>query len=56
MKRAYDFWEWRTSFALGGMVFFPYQLAFGISCRWFGGLGYRIYLGPFKIWGQSLAP
>ena len=35
-----------------GIAFFPYQLAFGISIRYFErSLMFRIYLGPAKLWG-----
>ncbi len=38
----------------GGLAFFPYQLALGISLRYWSCLiapAFRIYLGPFKLWG-----
>ena len=39
---------------VGGFTFFPYQLALGISIRfWFSLFGFtaiRLYLGPFKFW------
>ncbi len=36
---------------LGGIEFFPYQIALGISFRiWCTGPALRLYFGPFKIW------
>jgi len=48
--------EWFRSFGpLGiGGAFFTYQLAFGISLRYWPCISspaFRIYVGPFKIWG-----
>jgi len=39
---------------LGELVYFPYQIAFGISIRHLEceGMGwlFRVYFGPIKIW------
>ena len=36
---------------LGGIELFLYQLAIGISLRWWeGGPALRLYFGPFKFW------
>jgi len=36
---------------LGGIELFLYQLAMGISLRWWHtGPALRLYFGPFKIW------
>ncbi|KKL14044.1 hypothetical protein LCGC14_2519670 [marine sediment metagenome] len=36
----------------GGVAFFPYQLALGVSLRyWQHAPAFRVYLGPFKLWG-----
>jgi len=38
--------------AYGGLTWFPYQLAFGLSLRYDAGLwAVRLYLGPLKVWG-----
>lgn len=35
----------------GGIDFYFYQLAFGVSLRWWNcGPVFRIYLGPLKFW------
>lgn len=35
----------------GGIQFFSYQLAFGITLRWWEhGPAFRLYVGPFKLW------
>ncbi len=35
-----------------GLSIFLYQLAFGLSLRYFeNSLMFRVYLGPLKIWG-----
>ena len=34
----------------GGIAWFPYQLAFGVSVRWGQFAAVRLYLGPIKIW------
>ena len=36
-----------------GFTILIYQLAIGISLRWWeNGPAFRLYLGPFKIWGH----
>lgn len=43
--------EWRK--IAGGFEFFTYQLAFGISIKWWTCLKtpcLRLYFGPFKLW------
>ena len=37
----------------GGLAFFPYQLAMGLSVRWWPCIftpSIRLYIGPFKLW------
>jgi len=39
---------------MGGATFYPYQLALGLSLRYWPCLfapSVRIHLGPFKVWG-----
>lgn len=36
-----------------GLSIFPYQIAFGLSLRyWFHSIAFRLYLGPIKFWGM----
>ena len=37
---------------MGGFTFFPYQLALGISIRYWSCFApaIRVYVGPFKFW------
>ena len=37
----------------GGLTFFPYQLAFGVSLRYWASIyapALRVYAGPLKLW------
>jgi hypothetical protein len=45
--------EWRidTRHFFGGFTLFNYQLAFGMSLRWWETRpAMRFYFGPFKLW------
>lgn len=43
---------WQGALGTVGLDVLPYQLALGVSCRRFDGQwGFRIYVGPFKVWG-----
>lgn len=47
-------WDKHFSRVGGGFDFYPYQIAFGISLRYwpcFSGPAFRVYFGPIKIWG-----
>ena len=44
-------WFWGNSRAGIGITVFPYQLAVGLSLRWWErGPALRLYLGPLKAW------
>jgi len=51
----HDF-NWRNAL-IGGWTFFEYQLAFGLSLRYYQGKPmFRIYVGPLKVWGLWKRP
>lgn len=46
--------DFHNNFGGIGFVFFPYQIAFGISFRYWSCISapaFRLYFGPFKMWG-----
>jgi hypothetical protein len=52
MSRARD-WDWHTRWAGGGLTWYPYQIAFGCSLRYWPCLmapSIRVHIGPFKVW------
>lgn len=47
--------EWYFHWACfgGGLTFYPYQIAFGLTLRYWPGLfapSVRLHIGPFKAW------
>lgn len=45
-------WFWSNHWCGLGFQIYPYQLALGISLRWWdSGPAFRVYLGPLKVWG-----
>ena len=52
MSRARD-WDFTWGPFMGGFTFYPYQLALGITVRYWRCIfapAIRIHLGPFKFW------
>jgi hypothetical protein len=52
MSRARD-WDFHSERFGGGVTFYPYQLAVGVSMRYWPCLfapSIRLHLGPFKFW------
>ena len=46
-------WPLKCGPVVGGFEIFTYQLALGISIRWWSCLNtpaLRLYIGPFKLW------
>jgi hypothetical protein len=45
--------EFDSKRIVGELVYFPYQIAFGVSIRYLeciGGWMFRMYFGPLKLW------
>lgn len=55
-RQADCFW-WRF---MGGVAYYPYQVAFGVSLRYWPCLyapSVRVHVGPLKVWlGINLSP
>jgi hypothetical protein len=52
MSRARD-WEFHCDYFGGGITVYPYQLALGISLRYWPCLfapSIRLHIGPLKLW------
>ena len=52
MSRARD-WDFTWGPFIGGFTFYPYQLALGVTVRYWRCIfapAIRIHLGPFKFW------
>ncbi len=47
---ARDLFIWRWGRAYLGVIFFPYQLAVGLTLRRLDGWHVRVYAGPLKLW------
>ena len=57
MSRARD-WDWRCGRFVGGFTFYPYQIALGMTIRYWPCIfapSIRIHIGPFKIWVAILS-
>ena len=53
MSRARE-WDFHVGPVSGGLTFYPYQLALGISLRYWPCIfapAFRVHVGPFKAWG-----
>jgi len=52
MSQAKD-WDFHRKHLGGGVTFYPYQFALGLSIRYWPCLfapSIRLHLGPFKLW------
>ncbi|KKL59689.1 hypothetical protein LCGC14_2212800 [marine sediment metagenome] len=52
MSRARD-WDFDFGRFIGGLTFYPYQFAVGISIRYWSCIlapSIRVHIGPFKVW------
>ncbi len=52
MSRARD-WDWEWWRFMGGFTFYGYQIAVGMTLRYWPGIfapSLRIHIGPFKAW------
>lgn len=52
MSRAKDY-DFDLGFLIGGFTIYPYQVALGVSLRYWPCLfapSIRVHIGPFKIW------
>jgi hypothetical protein len=52
LSRARD-WDFEFKHLIGGLTFYPYQLAVGMTIRYWPNVfapSIRIHIGPFKVW------
>lgn len=49
VRRAREF-DWVFGPFIGGFTIYPYQIAVGMTLRYWDGPMIRVHLGPFKGW------